>query len=119
MKKSELLELLKDVEDDADINETIQGIEGLIKPFDLSKITLEQYKEILENNEVIKGYNTSTLDSVRSKAVETYKNGKGKEAIKKAMPDIKLKRVSERDFKENPELIIDECVKWIEENYVM
>ena len=87
MKKSELLELLKDVEDDSDINETIQGIEGLIKPFDLSKITLDQYKEILENNEAIKGYNTSTLDSVRSKAVETYKNGKGKEAIKKAIEE--------------------------------
>ena len=89
MKKSELLEKLKDIQEDAEIDETINGIEGLIKPFDLSKITLEQYKEILENNEVIKGYNTSTLDSVRSKAVETYKNGKGKEAIKKAIEEAK------------------------------
>ena len=41
------------------------------------------------------------------------------EAIKKVMPSIKLKRVSERDFKTNPELIIDECVEWIKENYVI
>lgn len=38
---------------------------------------------------------------------------KREEAIKKAMPDIKLKRVSERDFNANPELIISECVEWI------
>lgn len=41
---------------------------------------------------------------------------KREEAIKKAMPDIKLKRVSERNFKENPESIISECVEWIKEN---
>ena len=44
---------------------------------------------------------------------------KREEAIKKVMPSIKLKRVSERDFKTNPELIIDECVEWIKENYVI
>lgn len=38
---------------------------------------------------------------------------KREEAIKKVMPSIKLKRVNERDFKANPELIIDECVEWI------
>lgn len=38
---------------------------------------------------------------------------KREEAIKKAMPSIKLKRISERDFKENPESIISECVEWI------
>lgn len=38
---------------------------------------------------------------------------KREEAIKKAMPDIKLKRVSERDFNANPESIISECVEWI------
>lgn len=38
---------------------------------------------------------------------------KREDAIKKAMPNIKLKRVSERDFKKNPESIISECVEWI------
>lgn len=38
---------------------------------------------------------------------------KREEAIKKAMPSIKLKRVSERDFKAAPESIISECVEWI------
>lgn len=38
---------------------------------------------------------------------------KREEAIKKAMPSIKLKRIRERDFKENPESIVSECVEWI------
>lgn len=38
---------------------------------------------------------------------------KREDTIKKAMPNIKLKRVSERDFKKNPESIISECVEWI------
>ena len=38
---------------------------------------------------------------------------KREEAIKKAMPSIKLKRISERDFKKNPESIVSECVEWI------
>ena len=73
MKKSELLEILKDIEDDSEINETIQGIEGLAKSstLDVNKLTIEDFKNILENNAAIKGYNASTLDSVRSKAVET------------------------------------------------
>ena len=33
MLKSELIEKIKDIPDDADINEIIQGIDGLIKPF--------------------------------------------------------------------------------------
>lgn len=34
-------------------------------------------------------------------------------AIKKVIPDINLKRIAEREFKKNPEYIIDECVNWI------
>lgn len=87
MLKKELLELLKDIPEDGDITETIQNVEGLIKPLDLSKITIEQYKEILEKNETIKGYNTSVEDGIRSKAVEHYKANKGKQAIDNAVAE--------------------------------
>ena len=87
MLKKELLELLKDIPEDGDITETIQNVEGLIKPLDLNKITIEQYKEILEKNEAIKGYNTSVEDGIRSKAVEHYKANKGKQAIENAVEE--------------------------------
>lgn len=38
MLKTELLELLKDMADDAEVNETIQGVEGLTKTFDSNSI---------------------------------------------------------------------------------
>lgn len=71
MKKSELTEILKEIGDDQDINETIQGIEGLIKPLDL-----EGFKYLLANNEIIKGYHTSLVDSAISKGVESFKKNK-------------------------------------------
>ena len=49
MLKNELLELLKDIDDNVDINETLQGIEGLIKPLDITSIGLEDFKNVLEN----------------------------------------------------------------------
>lgn len=75
MIKKELLEILKDMADDADINETIQNIEGLAKSseLDVSKLSIEDFKSILENNETIKGYSQSSLDSAISKAIESFK----------------------------------------------
>lgn len=74
MKKSELLELLKDIEEDADINETLQGIEGLAKPFDITSIGIEDFKNVLKNNKEIKGYYTSEKDRAVSKGIETFKS---------------------------------------------
>lgn len=73
MKKSELLELLKDITDDTDINETLQGIEGLIKPLDVNAIGLEDFKNVLENNKEAKAYYQSTLDSGIGKGVAAFK----------------------------------------------
>ena len=87
MLKKELLELLKDIPEDGDITETIQNVEGLIKPLDINNITIDQYKEILEKNEAIKGYNSSQEDTIRSKAVEHYKANKGKQAIDNAVEE--------------------------------
>ena len=72
MLKSELLEKLKDIAEDADINETIQGIEGLAKPFDAANATVEDYKNMLANNPVVKAYYQSSFDSAVSKAVTNH-----------------------------------------------
>lgn len=74
MIKSELLEKLKDIADDADINETILSIEDFAKSskFDTNKLTIEDFKNVLANNKEIKAYYTSALDSGISKAVNSH-----------------------------------------------
>ena len=88
MLKSELLEKLEDIADDADINEAIQGIEGLAKPFDVTSIGLEDFKKVLENNKEVKAYYQSALDSGIGKGVATFKSetlpGIIEEELKKA-----------------------------------
>lgn len=84
MKKNEVIELLKDIAEDGDINETILGHEEFKGLKDLSKLNAENIQEIL-TGEVGKAYMTSHDDSVRSKAVETFKTGKMQEEIKKAI----------------------------------
>ena len=88
MLKSELLEKLKDIADDADINEAIQGIEGLAKPFDVTSIGLEDFKKVLESNKEVKAYYQSALDSGIGKGVATFKSetlpGIIEEELKKA-----------------------------------
>lgn len=97
MKKSELLELLKDVDDNSDINETIQGIEGLAKSskLDVTKLTVEDYKNILENNDVIKGYNTSQLDSAISKAIASHDKKFTSEKLPKIIEEELKKRTND------------------------
>lgn len=94
MKKSELLELLKDIEDDTDVNETILGIEDFAKSseFDVSKVTLEDFKNLLANNKEVKGYYTSTLDTKVSKGINTFKEN--------SLPSIieeELKKANNKD----------------------
>lgn len=88
MLKSELLEKLKDIADDADINEAIQEIEGLAKPFDITSIGLEDFKKVLESNKEVKAYYQSALDSGIGKGVATFKSetlpGIIEEELKKA-----------------------------------
>ena len=83
MKKIDLLNLLKEIADDGDINETLLGNEEFKAYKDLSKLTADDIGTIL-TGEVGKAYMQSHDDSVRSHAVDTYKNGKGKEALEKA-----------------------------------
>lgn len=88
MKKRELLDLLKDIEDDTDINEAILGIEDFAKSseFDVSKITLEDFKKLLDNNVEIRGYWNHEKDVVvgntRKKYEEVDLPKKIEEAVK-------------------------------------
>ena len=71
MKKSELLEKIKDIDDNTDID---YDVLGLAKPkFDVNNISLDEFKNVLTNNKEIKGYYTSQLDSKVSKGIESWK----------------------------------------------
>ena len=84
MIKSDLLKLVEAIADDGDINETLLKHEEFKGLKDLSKLNVEDITGILQG-EVGKAYMTSHDDSVRSKAVETFKNGKMQDEIKKAV----------------------------------
>ncbi|MBY6932290.1 DUF4355 domain-containing protein [Clostridium botulinum] len=84
MKKADLLKLVESVADDGDINESLLGHEEFKGLKDLSKLGADDINGIL-TGEVGKAYLTSHDDSVRSKAVETFKTGKMQEEIKKAI----------------------------------
>nr|WP_321026293.1 DUF4355 domain-containing protein [Clostridium neonatale] len=88
MTKTDLINLIKDTADDGDINEILLKHEEFKRLKDLSKLNADDITEIL-TGEVGKAYMTSHDDSVRSKAVETFKNGKMQEEIKKAVEEAK------------------------------
>lgn len=91
MKKSELLKLIETIADDGDINEVILGADEFkeLGKVDLSKLSTDEFKNLLTTNEAIKGYMTSRDDSIRSSAVETFKSGKMKELIDKEVEEAK------------------------------
>ena len=99
MNKKELLEKLSAIADDGDINETILGLDEFKpKGLDYNAITVDDYKAILENNQAIKGYNQSSLDSAISKAVESYKT--------KKLPQLVEEEINKRNNKDlTPEQI--------------
>ena len=90
MKKSDLIKLLENASDDQDINELILGSDEFkgLGQIDLSKITVDEFKNLLATNEGIKGYQQSLMDSAISKGVASYESNtlpkKIEEAIKNA-----------------------------------
>lgn len=72
MKKIDLLELIKDIDDNTEVNEILQSVDGLIKPFDVAAATIDDYKNMLANNKVIKAYYQSAFDSAVSIAVNNH-----------------------------------------------
>ena len=91
MKKCKLFLLIETIADDGDINEVILGADEFkeLGKVDLSKLSTDEFKNLLTTNEAIKGYMTSRDDSIRSSAVETFKSGKMKELIDKAVEEAK------------------------------
>ena len=90
MKKSDLIKLLENASDDQDINQLILGNEEFksLGKADLTKLTVDEFKNLLNTNEGIKGYQQSLIDSAVSKGVASYETNtlpkKIEEAIKNA-----------------------------------
>lgn len=73
MKKIDLLKLIEGLEDEADVLDTLKDqeeIKGLIKPFDVNEITLEDFKKVITDNKEVKGYYTNE----KERAVEDFKS---------------------------------------------
>ena len=109
MKKTDLLDLIKDIADDGDINETLLKQDEFKSLKDLSKLTADDIKGVL-TGEVGKAFLTSHDDSVRSKAVETFKNGKMQDEIKKAIEE------SKNETKSPEQIEIEKLKKQFEES---
>lgn len=92
MKKSELLKLIETLGDDDSVLETLKGVEGLSQ-FDATKLSIDDFKALLENNAEIKGYHTSTLDSQISKSVNSHDEKFMKEKFPQLLQE-ELKRYS-------------------------
>lgn len=108
MKKSDLIKLLENASDDQDINELILGNEEFksLGKADLTKLTVDEFKNLLNTNEGVKGYQQSLIDSAVSKGVASYETNtlpkKIEEAIKQASnknktpEQIKLEELEEK-----------------------
>ena len=95
MIKSELIEKLNNIPDDGDVLETLRGIEGVNKPFDFNNMELDQFKDLITNNQKINGYYQSTLDSKVSKGINTYKENFEKNQLPKIIEE-ELKKHSNK-----------------------
>ena len=96
MLKSELLEKLKDIAEDADINETILGMEDFAKSskVDVKKLTIDDYKNMLANNDIIKAYYQSSFDSAVGKAVTNHDEKFKKEKLPKLLEEEVQKKLN-------------------------
>lgn len=92
MKKSELLKKLENLADDAEVNETIQGIDGLVKPFDVANATIDDYKNMLASNNVVKAYYQSSFDSAVGSAVTKHDEKFKKEKLPSIIEEEVKKR---------------------------
>ena len=97
MLKSELLEKLKDIADDADINETILSMEDFAKSskVDVTKLTIDDYKNMLANNDIIKAYYQSSFDSAVGKAVTNHDEKFKKEKLPKLIDEAVKAKANE------------------------
>ena len=96
MLKSELLEKLKDIADDADINETILKMDDFAKSskIDVTKMTIDDYKNMLANNEIVKAYYQSSFDSAVGRAVTNHDEKFKKEKLPKLLEEEVQKKLN-------------------------
>ena len=95
MLKSELLEKLKDIAEDADVNETILSMDDFAKSseIDVTKITVDDYKNMLANNPVVKAYYQSSFDSAVGSAVTKH----DQKFMKEKFPTLLEEEIKKRD----------------------
>ena len=72
MKKSDLIEKLKKIKDEEDVDEVIKSMDEYKASVDYSKLTTDDYKKILQENPVIKAYQQSSFDSAVGSAVTKH-----------------------------------------------
>lgn len=88
MKKNELLKLIEQLEDEAEVIDILKDneeIKSLAKDFDVNKIVLEDFQKLLQENKEIKGYWTSEKDRAVSKGVNTFKENNLQKLIDEAI----------------------------------
>ena len=98
MKKIDLLKLIEGLEDETDVLDTLkeqEEVKGLIKPFDVNEITLEDFKKAIADNKEIRGYYASEKDRAVSKGIETFKSNNLQKLI-----DEELKKKSNEGLSE-------------------
>lgn len=98
MKKIDLLKLIEGLEDETDVLDTLkeqEEIKGLIKPFDVNEITLEDFKKVIADNKEIKGYYASEKDRAVTKGIETFKSNNLQKLV-----DEELKKKSNEGLSE-------------------
>ena len=95
MIKSELLEKLKDIADDADINETILKMDDFAKSskIDVTKMTIDDYKNMLASNDIVKAYYQSRFDSAVGSAVTKH----DQKFMKEKFPTLLEEEIKKRD----------------------
>ena len=69
MLKKELIKALEKVKDDEDINSIVLGIDDF-KQKDYSNLSLDEFKEFLDENKLLKGYVESSLNTKATESVE-------------------------------------------------
>ncbi|MDU1584912.1 MAG: DUF4355 domain-containing protein [Clostridium sp.] len=88
MKKADLIKLIEGLEDEVDVLDTLkenEEIKGLIKPFDASKLALEDFTKLLQENDTIKGYWTSEKNRAVTEGIEGFKKKDMKKLIDEAV----------------------------------
>ena len=95
MIKSELLEKLKDIAEDADVNEAILSMDDFAKSseVDVTKLTVDDYKNMLASNDIIKAYYQSSFDSAVGSAVTKH----DQKFMKEKFPTLLEEEIKKRD----------------------